>query len=193
MKEKIKHLLSQQSYINSSVTGMTPAAVLIPMFCRNGISSILLTKRTHLVRHHKGQISFPGGVQDFEEPLETTARREAFEEIGLEQNRIEILGQLKTTITVTGYSVTPYVGVIPYPYPFKINRDEVEKLIFVPFAFFMNPENAHTEPFEYEGKLFETEKYEYEGNIIWGATARILRIFRQILHSELDDYNQCIE
>ena len=83
MKEKIKHILEKRKHIDLRQNGAVPAAVLIPIFCEYGANRVLFTKRTSLVRHHKGQISFPGGAQHHpDEPLEETARRETFEEIG---------------------------------------------------------------------------------------------------------------
>ena len=194
MKEKIKNTLKNHSYRTIDQPGFTHAAVLIPIFCKKGDNYVVLTKRTDDVRHHKGQISFPGGVQDDpREPLAETAKRETFEEIGVQARHIEILGRLDETLTISGYVVTPFVGLIPHPYPFKLNPLEVQELIMTPLSFIMNAKNVISGPYEYEGMFVETERYEFEGHTIWGATARIIKILRDTLGEDAEDYNECFE
>ena len=182
MKEKIKHILEKRKHIDLQRKGAAPAAVLIPIFCEYGANRVLFTKRTSLVRHHKGQISFPGGVQHHpNEPLEQTALRETFEEIGVAPEDIEILGRLDQIVTVTNYVVTPFVGLIPHPYEFKLNPDEVEEILAPTLSFILNPKNMISATVEYEGGFLETDQYHYQGHIIWGATARIIKILRETL------------
>ncbi len=192
MKDKIKQILSNSKHYVPTASGFRSAAVLIPLFCRNGTDHILFTRRTQTVRNHKGQISFPGGVQDTpDEPLSQTAVRETFEEIGVEPHHIELLGSLDQTLTTSGYMVTPFLGIIPYPYPFQVNPDEVDELIVVPLDFIIGPDHIEPEPFEYEGRTYMTEKYVWEGHVIWGATARIIHIFRETLGSVLRGTDGC--
>ena len=194
MKEKIKHILEKSKHIDLQHDGAVPAAVLIPIFCRGGVSQVVFTKRTHLVRHHKGQISFPGGVQDsVDKSLEETALRETYEEIGVTRDDIEILGRLDQSLTVTNYLVTPFIGFIPHSYPFKLNPHEVEEIIVAPLSFILNPENVQKEDVEFEGRSYETDCYNYDGHIIWGATARIIHILRKTLMNNGFTLNDCDE
>jgi 8-oxo-dGTP pyrophosphatase MutT (NUDIX family) len=115
-----------------------PAAVLIPILKDEGEYKILFTKRTNRVDAHKGQISFPGGRVDREDPsVEVTALREAEEEIGLKRTDVELLGRLDDASTiVSNYTVHPFVGLIPYPYPFVLSPEEVDRMLLVPFKHF---------------------------------------------------------
>jgi 8-oxo-dGTP pyrophosphatase MutT (NUDIX family) len=161
---------------------LTPAAVLVPLFEKEGTAHILLTKRTDRVEQHKGQISFPGGAFDYKDlDCLTTALRETEEEIGLEMDAIEIWGELDDTVTVTRYKVCPYVGLIPYPYPFRLSPFEVERLIELPLDLLLEPARLREGPFTWEGMTFMNYFIEYEGDTIWGATARILKNFVEVL------------
>jgi 8-oxo-dGTP pyrophosphatase MutT (NUDIX family) len=120
--------------------------------------------------------------------LEETALREAHEEVGLLSNDVEILGQLDdTTTVVSNFVVHPFVGLIPYPYDFKINAQEVDKLIEVPFKIFLSDDPKYKRySAEFEGVTYPTPAYLYKGDLIWGATARIIEGFMEILKRELD-------
>jgi len=159
------------------------SAVLIPLFIENGGYKILFTERSHNVEHHKGQISFPGGVVDKKDKsfLET-ALRESYEEIGLLSEDVEILGQLDEECTVTSHFVIhPFAGLIPYPYPFRINRDEVESLIAIPVRSLSGKQDLVTvDDLTYHGTI-----YEYEGYTIWGATASITENLISIINENL--------
>jgi 8-oxo-dGTP pyrophosphatase MutT (NUDIX family) len=163
------------------------AGVLVPIFRQGGDYMILFTKRTNKLEHHKGQISFPGGSVDEEDnSVRDTALREAREEIGLLKEDVEILGRIDDTMTVVSdFIVHPFVGLIPYPYDFTINTDEVARLIKVPLKAF-HPENSGKgASFEFEDKTYRTPTYEYDGDVIWGATARIMEIFINIIGHKL--------
>src|SRR4030042_3446680 len=101
------------------------AAVLVPLFKKGEHCHIVFTKRSDNVRYHKGEISFPGGVFDDRDlELQRTALRAAFEEIGLKGSDVQIIGVLDDIITVTQFIVTPFVGLFPSPYPFKVSEIE---------------------------------------------------------------------
>jgi len=160
------------------------AAVLVPVFKKGERCHLLFTKRSNQVRNHKGEISFPGGVVD-EEDLEliNTALREAQEEIGLEKDDVQIVGILDDIVTVTHFIVTPIVGFFPYPYPFKVSEVEIAELIEVPLASLLD-ENSFSEREIFRGGQNEiVYAYQYENHIIWGATARILKQFLDLIPS----------
>jgi len=149
---------------------LRPAAVLVPLFKDNGAWRVLFTKRTESVEHHKGQISFPGGSPDPEDiDLCATALRETEEEIGLAREAVSILGAMDPIKTITNYLVHSFVGVIPYPYPFRLNDNEVERLI-TPSLEVLIQEASSQQP--QQGGLNLT--FNRQGEVIWGATARIL-------------------
>lgn len=159
------------------------ACVLIPIFKKDEGIYLLFTKRSNHVEHHKSQISFPGGgVDDTDFSLEYTALREAYEEIGLKREDVEILGRLDDTITfASGYLVHPFVGLIPYPYEFRINKREVDKIMSVPLNFFFQEGVLRMRSIYHDGKLYYSLAFEYNGETIWGATARMIQNLTQIL------------
>lgn len=158
------------------------AAVLVPLFQKEGNCHILFTKRTDQVRHHKGEISFPGGMFDEGDgDLRRTALREAFEEIGLKEEKVNILGVLDDIVTVTEFIVTPFVGVFPYPYPFELSPIEIAELIEVPFASLLDPDRFGEKEIIQIGQRRMVQAYQYKHHNIWGATARILRQFLDLI------------
>lgn len=165
------------------------AAVLIPILEDEGEYKVLFTKRTNQVDAHKGQISFPGGRVDKEDPsTEVTALREAEEEIGLKREDVEILGRLDDAVTlVSNFIVHPFVGLIPYPYPFRLSQEEVDRILLVPFRnFFPSGVADRVMPIRWEGGVVDSLSYPFEQDVIWGATARIMKSFVEILGGSLE-------
>ncbi len=136
----------------------------------------MFAERSEEVDLHKGQVCFPGGTrQPSDSSLLQTALRETEEEIGLKAKDVEILGEFDDNITlVSNYVISPFIAFIPYPYPFKLDNKEIKELFAVPLSFLM--EEANFQPDSYA--------YEYEGHVIWGATARTLKQFIDLLKSE---------
>lgn len=152
-----------------------PAAVLIPFYEKNSEPFLLFAKRTQTVRHHKGQISFPGGAYEPNDPdLRHTALRETEEEIGLDQSHVNILAELDDMFTPTCFRVTPFVGTIPYPYSFKINPHETAELIEVPLRHLLIESNHRIGYRMFQNRIYEIHYYDYSEHIIWGVTGQIL-------------------
>jgi len=186
----IKDVLSSRSpeIIDDNQALYRHAAVLIPIFRDNGEYKIIFTKRTNRVEEHKGQISFPGGAVDKEDvSLEETALREANEEVGLLREDVTVLGRTDDALTLaSNYIIHPFVGFIPYPYPFRINPVEVKRIIEVPLRLFSVEDHIDkTGPVEYEGVTYESLIYPYQGDVIWGASARIMENFIEILDEKI--------
>jgi 8-oxo-dGTP pyrophosphatase MutT (NUDIX family) len=161
------------------------AGVLIPLLVENDILKVLFTKRTDIVEHHKGQISFPGGAVDEQDAsLEDTVLRETEEEIGVKMEDVALLGRIDDTLTMASrFIVHPFVGQIPSAYAFKINDAEVKRIIKVPLSAF-DPENSK----EYRkhavtlgGTTSMEPAYEYYDDVIWGATGRMMKNFIEII------------
>ncbi len=177
MKEKIRRILAQREKRGIIAEHLPSAAVLLPLYEKGGEYYILFTKRTEGVQYHKGEISFPGGAKhEGDSSLVSTALRECSEEIGVDAKEVEVLGELDDIVTRTSnYIVSPFVAAIPYPYPFKLNRDEVEGIIEVPIAALLDKRNFREETqFDESGPL-AVYFYEYKGQVIWGATAAMLK------------------
>jgi 8-oxo-dGTP pyrophosphatase MutT (NUDIX family) len=179
MLETIRKNLAGKPVEAQTSQTLTPAAVLLPLLYKDDALHILFTKRTQTVKAHKGQVSFPGGVHDpRDESLLVTALREAEEEIGLRPEDVEILGALTPITTVTsGFLVHSFAGHIPYPYPFRLNSREVSDILTVPFDFLAEAERWSLRTFHANNRTFKAYFVSYGNSLIWGATARILKIF----------------
>jgi 8-oxo-dGTP pyrophosphatase MutT (NUDIX family) len=162
--------------------GLRPSAVIIPVFEKEGKLHLLFTKRTSMVRHHKGQISFPGGQFDPQDgDLSSTAIRECFEEIGLKEEDINIIGVIDDEVTLSDFRITPYVATFPYPYPFVVNGYEIEELIEIPIEALTDDAIIREEIRFKRGRPYHIYFYRFKNHIIWGATARIVKMFLKIL------------
>ena len=155
--------------------GLHRAAVLVPLFEHEGEAHVLLTRRRHDLSRHAGQVSFPGGRIEAGEEPQSAALREAQEEVGLDPTRVEVLGRLdETLVLVTGFRLTPWVGVVPYPYPYLAHPGEVEAILYVPLSALARPGVHRTEERVAYGDLHEVHFYDLPAVTIWGATARVL-------------------
>ncbi|MEO5558387.1 MAG: CoA pyrophosphatase [Dokdonella sp.] len=153
-----------------------PAAVLVPFVRRSDQLSVLFTRRSERLRHHAGQISFPGGGIDAgDEDAIAAAVRETNEETGILPIQIEPFGYLDRLDTVSGYSVTPVAGFVRDDYSIRLQEDEVDEVFEVPFAFILDPASLKREHLLWRGRERDIFAFEWEGRRIWGATAAILK------------------
>lgn len=151
---------------------LKPAAVLVAVTTGG---DLILTKRAAHLKHHAGQIAFAGGRKDdTDTDLTHTALREAQEEIGLDPAVVTILGELPSHETVTNYTVTPIVAMVPHGLTFTPEVGEVSEVFSVPLAHVLNPENYRIEGRRWQGKRRYYYTAPFGPYYIWGATARIL-------------------
>ena len=159
------------------------AAVLVPLIQRTageGGPTVLLTQRTSHLSTHSGQVAFPGGKVDRDDASEEAAAlREAHEEVGLDPDRVEIIGRLPTYVTGTAFIVTPVVALVQPQLQLEPNPEEVAEVFEVPLSFLMDPANHRRHAFEWDGERREwfAMPYAKEGveRYIWGATAGMIR------------------
>jgi 8-oxo-dGTP pyrophosphatase MutT (NUDIX family) len=157
------------------------AAVLMPIFKRKGEYHLLLTLRTQEVETHKGQISFPGGMREGDEDLLKTALRETFEEVGIEEDKIEPLGKFHDYISITGYRVAPFAGFIAEPFKTIPQVREVAEVLQVPFKIFLDPNLLRIEKRAWQNRE-DVYFYSFGTYQIWGLTARIIKDFFDVLN-----------
>ena len=155
---------------------LRPAAVLVPVWLRKDGPRLILTKRSSHLKHHPGQIAFPGGKVDATDagPREA-ALREAHEEIGLNPFQVEVIGSLPSHETVTGFSVIPFVGLLRGAFDPVPEAGEVEEVFTVPLAHILTPARYAIERRRWMGVWRRYYAVPYGPYYIWGATARILR------------------
>jgi len=183
MKQQLRRVLSQRKKKRLPEAGRISSAVLLPIFCKDELYHILFTKRTDMVKTHKGHICFPGGTYEEEDgTLSFTALRETAEEVGLRPEDVEIIGELDDVGSLTtNYVISPFVGFIPWPYNFVLNEKETERILEVPVSALLDGNCVHKGTEFMEGESVTSYFYHYRGDIIWGATARILTQFLDIL------------
>jgi 8-oxo-dGTP pyrophosphatase MutT (NUDIX family) len=158
------------------------AAVLIPIITREASLSVLLTERSPDLKHHAGQISFPGGRMDAtDRDIRATALRETHEEVGIDPANVEIIGYLDPNPTVTGYAVTPVVALVELQQELIIDPLEVKSVFEVPLPFLLDEGNQKSAEREFEGVMVPIAEFNFGQYRIWGATASMLIQFRKFL------------
>ncbi|QEL65557.1 hypothetical protein OTERR_20810 [Oryzomicrobium terrae] len=177
----LRHALQSEPYQSEirepgvEPSGLRAAAVLFPIVRHEGTPSVLLTQRTSHLSAHPGQISFPGGQVEPEDPSPlATALRETEEEIGLPRSAVEVLGYLPEYFTTTGFRITPVVGLLTPPFALAPDAREVAEVFEVPLAFLLDPANRQRHAREWQGRLRHYYALPYGERYIWGATAGMI-------------------
>ncbi len=185
METTIRDLLGSRRKQYLPPNGRIPSAVLVPLYREGGDWHVVFIRRTETVSTHKGQISFPGGSRDpGDENLQRTALREAWEEIGLQPEDIQVLGELDDEYTTTSnYVVTPFVGKLPWPYPFTPCEEEVAEILTVPLRKLLDGSARRDDAEIWHGREIPPPTYHHRDYVIWGATALILEKFLAILNN----------
>ncbi|PKB73599.1 MAG: hypothetical protein BZY75_00945 [SAR202 cluster bacterium Io17-Chloro-G7] len=185
--EVLRKELSQRATLSVNDSSLTPAAVLVVLYHKDGEYCVLLNKRSEEVEYHKGEISFPGGARDPEDKgFVDTALRETEEEMGINRKDVTILGELDEVATNSRFHVKVFVGSIDYPYNFKPSAVEIAEVLEVPIPSLNDPSNWRIETRLEAGVSVSTRSYAYNQHIIFGVTARILQQFLGILADGLE-------
>ena len=188
LRRRLDAALSRRPRVTLDRSDLVSAAVLVPITDHDG-PHVVFTKKTSGVPHHKGQFSFPGGVVETGDGSRVeTALREAWEEIRLPAEAVEVLGLLDDTPTrATNFVITPVVGIVRAPVVFKPDGREIERVIEVPLATLRDPAIFRTELWERDGEPHPVLFYQVSAeDLVWGATARILSQFLALLDEEAE-------
>ena len=171
-------------FSNRNSKKLIPAAVLFLIIKRKNGLKVVLTKRSDELKHHPGQVAFPGGkLKLSQESPWLCALREAQEEIGLNPKIVQNIGEIKTHRTITGYEVKPFVGqVLVENVSFLPDEKEVAEIFEVPLEFLLAKENMTLHLREIDGKKRGYYAIPYGPHYIWGATARIIKSFSDLIH-----------
>ena len=186
LRHRLDAALSRRPRVALDRSDLVSAAVLVPVTDHGG-PHLLFTKKTGSVPHHKGQFSFPGGVVETRDGSRVeTALREAWEEIRLPAEAVEVLGLLDDTETrATNFVITPVVGIVRAAVAFEPDGREIERVIEVPLPTLRDPAILRTEMWERDGERHPVLFYQVSAaDVVWGATARILSQFLALLDEE---------
>jgi 8-oxo-dGTP pyrophosphatase MutT (NUDIX family) len=181
LRDQIRQRLAELEQRRLTTGFSREAAVLLLVFEREGQPHFLLTRRTQDVRTHKGQISFPGGMRLDGESLDRTALRETFEEVGINDRQIELLGRFHDYVSSSEYLVVPFVGFIKEAFTTEPQAREVAEILQVPFQVFTDPVRMRVERMMRSGKMLDVYFYSFAPHEIWGLTARIIKDFLDVL------------
>lgn len=155
---------------------MRPAAILVPLRILNNELYVLLTRRTDLLPHHAGEISFPGGsVEALDVDDWATATRETQEKIGVPPQQVTYLGRLNDCYSIHDYRVSCHVGLLAADSKFVPQPDEIEALIELPLARLADPAIYHREDWQHKGRSLPVDFYTLDGQVIWGMTGAVLK------------------
>ncbi|GAA4815717.1 coenzyme A pyrophosphatase [Marinicella pacifica] len=170
-----QQLIAKDVWFGSALNSERAAAVLFPFYWRDGEPWVLLTQRHSQLKHHSGQVSFPGGAYENQDKnIRHTALRETEEEIGVPRSRIDLWGFLDSVESISGFYVTPFVGEIKQADHLNLCEDEVERTFGVPFAYFQAPQNRINHRIKTGDGVKEYAEFTYNGDVIWGLTAQII-------------------
>ncbi len=171
LKLRKRHCIDEEGY--------KPASVVIPLVLNNRIS-ILLTKRSLKLNHHKGEVSFPGGRADLSDATRLdTALRELYEEIGIPQQEVDIIGLLDDYISISNFHITTFLARIPYFCPYSYNREEIDEVYIIPLRCFLK--EPRKEIYKRADLVRENYIFDVDGVRIFGVTAKIIMDLTDIL------------
>ncbi|MCH7841755.1 MAG: CoA pyrophosphatase [Chloroflexi bacterium] len=192
--ELLKRALANRVVERVDAAGLTPSAVMVLFYPKDGEYCILLNKRSEQVEHHKGEISFPGGARDPEDrdALET-ALRETEEEMGIKREDITVIGEMDEVATRSNFRVQVFAGTIEYPYTFNPSAIEIAEVLEFPVPALIDPANRRVETRWENGQPVTSYSYVHGEHVVFGATARILQSCIDILDDRLESEGRQVD
>ena len=190
----LKRALAKRVVERVDDDGLTPSAVMVVLYPKDGEYCILLNRRSEQVEHHKGEISFPGGARDPEDRdgLET-ALRETEEEMGIKRDDVTVIGEMDEVVTRSGFRVQVFTGTIEYPYKFNPSAIEIAEVLEFPVPALIDQANRRTETRWEDGQPMTSYSYVHQEHVAFGATARILQSCIDILDDRLESEGRQVD
>ncbi len=177
-----RHALARVAHIKPQE--LRKAAVLIGFVERDNGLHVIFTKRAAHLKHHPGQISFPGGkFESSDKTLDATALRETQEEAGISHQSVNIFGQMPELSTISRFTVTPFLAFVSADYQPQIDPSEVEQLFEVPADIVLDPSQLHSHNFQIKGRRHTVFGLSYQEHFIWGMTAQVIQALQKQFHS----------
>jgi 8-oxo-dGTP pyrophosphatase MutT (NUDIX family) len=174
LREPLRRVLASREPRRLPVGRTTAAGVLVSLFEKDGEAHLWLVRRPKSMRSHAGQVAFPGGKSDpADDSLMETALREAHEELGIARSSVDVLGSLDDYVTITGFTISPCVGWLAPHVHVQPNPSEVERAFAVPLRSFLRPATG----------ILPWRGWTVDGELVWGATAAIVRGFTTIVRA----------
>ncbi|ABM02548.1 nucleotide phosphate derivative pyrophosphohydrolase, MutT/nudix family protein [Psychromonas ingrahamii 37] len=181
-RQNVSDLIAHKSPLNLNQQGLKKAAVLLPLIKRQNGLNLIFTERALHLRHHPGQISFPGGrYEPSDHSLQQTALRETEEEIGILQRQVSLFGSLPNLPTGSGFMISPFLGFIDNEHTIAIEPQEVRSVFEVPLSYLLDVNNYYKQHLFTHKKRHFTYCIPYQNRLIWGATAQILKNLQEHL------------
>ncbi|MFA0113040.1 CoA pyrophosphatase [Vibrio sp. 10N.261.46.E11] len=169
--ERVSHISDDQ---------LRKAAVVVGLVEREDGLHVIFTKRAAHLKHHPGQISFPGGKHELSDPsIQFTALRELHEEVGIRSDQVKIVGQLPTLSTISKFLVTPIVAVIDSDYKPIIDENEVASIFEVPVTYVLDHAKLHSHTVNLKKIKHRVFAMPFQEHLIWGVTAQIIQSIQQ--------------
>lgn len=175
-RQNVSDLLAHKAPFNLHQQGFKKAAVLLPLVKRKNGLNLIFTERALHLRHHPGQISFPGGrYESSDHSLQQTALRETEEEIGILPSQVSLFGSLPNLSTGSGFVISPFLGFIDNKHTLLIDPQEVRSVFEVPLSYLLNANNYYKQQLFTHKKRHFTYCIPYQNRLIWGVTAQIIK------------------
>lgn len=181
-RQNISDLIAHKDLFNLNQQGLKKAAVLLPLIKRQNGLNLIFTERALHLRHHPGQISFPGGrYEAADHSLQQTALRETEEEIGILQSQVNLFGSLPKLPTISGFVISPFLGFVDNEHTILIDPQEVRSVFEVPLSYLLEENNYYKQYLFANKKRHFTYCIPYQNRLIWGVTAQILKNLQEHL------------
>jgi 8-oxo-dGTP pyrophosphatase MutT (NUDIX family) len=179
--EELRGILLKRPAAELEVGALRRACVLIPLFEHDGEWSIVFLKRAADMSMHSGQIAFPGGAAEKNEMLEEAALRETEEELGIPRAQVELIGRLDDLVTISGYVVAPFVGIVSARPSYVLQVAEVADAFEVPLSALLDEKNPEIEYVEFRDNRHPVYRYLHGDRVIWGLTGRMVKAFLDLV------------